>query len=81
MPARYRGRIESTIALNLLSRGVDLSRVSSFRQNVLHFAAAGGDRDCVEFVGASSGIDGNSTDADGRMPLMLSMLNNHLRCI
>jgi hypothetical protein len=70
------GRVES--ARFLLSRGADLSRVSNGGSNMLHYAACGGDRDCIELVRANSTIDVNSTNTAGDTPLMISMYTNHL---
>jgi ankyrin repeat protein len=70
------GHVES--ARLLLSRGADLSRVTSGGSNMLHYAAGGGDRDCIELVCANSTIDVNSTTPDGDTPLMWSMYRDIL---
>jgi hypothetical protein len=67
MVALWSGHL--SIAIMLVGRGADLSRVDIAGSNVLHLAAVAG-RDCIEWVLANTSIDVNSTNNDGFNPIL-----------
>jgi hypothetical protein len=54
----------------LVSRGADLGVVTSNGWNVLHFAARGGDRECIHWVLHNTSITVNSVDNGGDTPII-----------
>jgi hypothetical protein len=66
-------RRELAIIQMLAERGADLSMVDNEGLNLLHNAALGGDRECTEWVFASTTIDVNATVQLGETPLMMSL--------
>jgi hypothetical protein len=65
-------------AIMLVGRGADLSRVSNDGSNVLHYAALGGHRQCIELVLANTSIDVNATTCVGWTPIKYALMNNRL---
>jgi ankyrin repeat protein len=57
----------------LFGWGADLSKLGCHGRNVLHFAAAGGHLDCINWVFSNTKLDINSTDDEGRTPIMFTL--------
>jgi ankyrin repeat protein len=76
MRAIWNGRLEA--AKELLKRGANLLRVTNDGWNVLHYAATGGDLDCIEWVLAKTSIDVNSTANNGAIAISCALYNNRL---
>jgi ankyrin repeat protein len=66
------------VAIMLVGRGADLSWVNNDGSNVLHYAAGGGNCECIEWVLANTSIDVNSTDSEGWTPIIWALNNNRL---
>jgi ankyrin repeat protein len=66
------------VAIMLAGRGADLLRVSDYGSNVLHFAAAGGDCECIEWVLANTSFEINSTNNTGITSIRWALINNNL---
>jgi ankyrin repeat protein len=66
------------VAIMLVGRGADLSRVSSYEANMLHYAAEGANRQCIEWVLANTTIDINSTTHLGTTPIIIALNTNQL---
>jgi ankyrin repeat protein len=62
----------------LHERGADPMRVDIHSLNILHFAAFGGDLDCIEWVFANTAIGVNSTTSSGRTAVMITQDHGHI---
>jgi ankyrin repeat protein len=71
-------RRELAIIQLLAERGADLSMVDNVNWSLLHIAALGGGRECIEWVLDNTTIDVNSTSHLGETPLMMSLDSNEL---
>jgi hypothetical protein len=76
MVALRGGRIEAVIML--AGRGADLSRNTYTGWNMLHHAAFGGARDCVEWVLANTTINTNTTTNNGYTPIHVAVKCSHI---
>jgi ankyrin repeat protein len=77
MRALYFGKLASVKVL--FGWGADLSKLGWHGRNVLHAAAAGGHLDCIDWVFANTTIGVNSTDDEGRTPVMYSLQHGQLK--
>jgi hypothetical protein len=66
------------VAIMLAGRGADLSRVCNSGRNVLHCAAWGGNRECIELVLANTSIDVNSTNNIGATLIWYALIHVNL---
>jgi ankyrin repeat protein len=77
MSALWNGRSEA--AKELLRSGADLLKVDDSGWNVLHYAAHGGDLDCIEWVIAKTSIDVSSTSNNGDTAIHRALNKNKLK--
>jgi hypothetical protein len=70
------GHVEAVIML--VGRGADLSWITNIGWNMLHNAAFGGDRDCIEWVLANTMININTTYNNGYTPINIAVYNRHI---
>jgi ankyrin repeat protein len=76
MEAFCNGELEA--AKVLVERGSDLLCVDNDGWNALHYAAEGGDLDCVEWLLANAAIDVNSVDLFGEASIAKALSSNEL---
>jgi ankyrin repeat protein len=76
MRALLKGKLEAAKALSCC--GADLLWVSSHGSTALHYAASGGDVDCIEWVIAKISIDVNSTANNGAIAIGCALHKNKL---
>jgi hypothetical protein len=65
------------VAIMLAGRGADLSRVDNPGSNILHYAAIGGDCECIEWVIANTTIGVNSIENNGTTLIYWALRNPH----
>jgi hypothetical protein len=61
----------------LIERGVDLTILSSCGANVLHYASAGGQLECVDLMLAITAFGINSKSNNGSTPICSALLQGH----
>jgi ankyrin repeat protein len=66
------------LAIMLVGRGADLSRVTNAGPNVLHVTSISGNLECIEWVLANTNIDVNSTTNYGTTPITWALNYNEL---
>jgi ankyrin repeat protein len=76
MLALWRGHLHA--AIMLVGRGADLSVVDNHYWNLLQFAAASGNRQCIEWVLANTTIDVNLPTKTGCTPIKYALIHGHL---
>jgi hypothetical protein len=66
------------VVIMLVGRGADLSWTTNIDWNMVHSAAFGGDRDCLEWVFANTTININSATAIGATPISIALAMDRL---
>jgi ankyrin repeat protein len=69
---------QSAISRLLVERGADLKMVGFKGWTSLHYAAHGGDLDCLKLVRSNTEMDINATNECGDAPLSIALYNGHL---